>query len=173
MAGERRRNELQRLAEAERARDTAQAEAKVGKLALEELRKIQGEIVAQAFEPLLKPANRFASRILRAPLAYDAQRAALGMWRDGQWVGSPTFSGIEELVTFAAIQAALSARAPVRIMMLDEMARATGANFDHLIAAVKDAVASGLVDQFVGIIPGNPADFQHLAEKDCSVVAVA
>jgi hypothetical protein len=88
-----------------------------------------------------------------------------------------TLSGVEKLVCYAAIQAALASRSPVRVMILDEMLRAQNtpkaAVFDLLVDACKAAVRDGKLDQFVGVIPGDPATYARLSEEDCSVLAVA
>lgn len=166
-----RQQDLKRLAEAEEARDKAKAQQIEAAVAVKELRAIQAEMVEAAFRPLMETANRIFGSVLRTPLAYNADGGEIGTWRDGVWVGHGTFSGVEKLVTYAAIQAALCSRAPCRVMILDEMLRAHGDIFDSVVAAVVCAVQYGSIDQFVGIFPGNAA---HIAppNSDCKVISV-
>lgn len=171
-----RASELKRLAEAETARDKAKVDETQAKAAVDALRTIQGKMVEAAFGPLIEQANSFFPEILRTPLAYNPERGAIGTWRDGVWVGHHTFSGVEKLVCFAAIQMALAARSPFKIMILDEMLRAQNttklAAFDILVMGCKHAVESGKIDQFVGLIPGNPEDYANLADSSSLVIAI-
>ena len=166
-----RQADLQRLAQAEQARDSAKAEQEfAGKLA-DTLRTIQAESVERAFKPMLEIANRFAEGVIKTPLSYHA--GEIGTWRTGVWVTHKTMSGVEKLVTYAAIQAALASKAPVRLMILDEMLRAQGEPFKRLISAVADAVRSGMVDSFIGIVPGRASDWQHLTAAKFQVTEIA
>ena len=174
-----RQDELRRLAQAEKERDQGRSEEKIAKTAANAFKAIKARFVEDAFRPILATANSFCGDLLPSPLAYNGEKASIGRWRDGLWVGHGTFSGLEQLQAFAGIQAAFAARAPVRVMVLDELLRAKNtrkiAAFDLLVAACKRAVESGLVDNFVGIIPGDPDEYLSLAgadEKDCQVVSV-
>jgi len=166
-----RQADLQRLAQAEQARDSAKADQVfAGKLA-DTLRTIQAESVERAFKPMLEIANRFAEGVIKTPLAYH--EGEIGTWRTGVWVTHKTMSGVEKLVTYAAIQAALASKAPVRLMILDEMLRAQGEPFERLISAVADAVRSGMVDSFIGIVPGRASDWQRLTSAKFQVTEIA
>ena len=171
-----RANDLQRLAQAETMRDSARKEAEVAAAALKELREIQRDLVAGAFEPLLADANSFFGPLLTTPLAYNPERTELGTWRAGVWVTNKTLSGVEKLAAYAAIQMALASRSPCRLMILDEMLRARntkkGRHFDILVDCCKRAVRDGRIDQFLGIIPGDPEEYASLEEKDCSIISI-
>lgn len=147
-----RAQELQRLAQAETDRDTAKADAAIAAEVLKELRKIQGEMVESAFKPLLDLANTFFGDVFKSPLAYHD--GEIGTWREGVWVTHRTMSGTEKALTYAAIQAALAAKAPVKIMMIDELARLDAANLDLMLDGVAIAVDKGTIDGFVGIDTG-------------------
>lgn len=162
-----RTNDLQRLAEAETSRDKAKAQAEQAQKAKDELREIQSEMVAAAFSPLLRKANGFFRDVIGFDLAYH--NGEIGRWRDGVWVSNLTFSGIEELLGYAAIQAALASESPVRVMILDEMLRAHGEVFTKLIKCVTQSVTDGRLDNFVGIIPGKPENHHHLTDLGCEV----
>lgn len=144
--------ELKRLADAEKSRDEALATVKVAEASGKELRVIQGEMVEQAFKPLLERANSFFGRTLLTDIAYHD--GEIGTWRDGQWVGHRTFSGTEKALTYAAIQAALVMQSPFKIMMVDELARLDNGSADGVINAVCRAVDDGRIDGFVGIDTG-------------------
>lgn len=146
-----RKLELQRLAAAEKARDEAKAEQAVAKAAGTELRCIQAEMVAAAFEPLLKVANSFFGPVLRAPLAYNPAGGEIGMWVDGQWIAHYTFSGTEKALTYAAMQMALASTGPFRLMLLDELGRIDPANVRKVLGRVVEAVRAGVIDNFIGI----------------------
>ncbi len=165
-----RANDLQRLAQAEEERDKAKSEVEVAALVLKKLREIQGEMVEAAFKPLLNDANRFFAHVLPSHLAY--RDGEIGTWRGGVWVGHRTFSGVEKLLTYAAIQAALAVKSPVRIMILDEMLRAQGEVFDQIIAGVRESLEIGRLDGFVGIIPGAFENYRHLAGMGCDLVEI-
>ena len=166
-----RQADLQRLAQAEQARDSAKADQTfAGKLA-DTLRTIQSESVERAFRPMLEIANRFASGVIKTPLAYHD--GDIGTWRDGVWVTHKTMSGVEKLVTYAAIQAALASTAPVRLMILDEMLRAQGEPLDHLMDAAAKAVENGMVDSFIGIVPGHAKDWQKLTAHGFQVTEIS
>ncbi|HVY61151.1 MAG TPA: hypothetical protein VHF22_05825 [Planctomycetota bacterium] len=173
-----RASELQRLAQAETDRDSAKKEQAIAEAAVAKLREIQGKMVAEAFRPLLEEANRLFRGALPFSLEYNAEKAEIGRRAGGVWVGHKTFSGVEKLLTYAAIQMALAAKSPIRIMLLDEMLRAQNTDerpvFDELVDACKQAVREFGIDQFVGVIPGNASSYAGLSDNsDCKVVAVS
>ena len=147
-----RANDLKRLAEAEKASNDSAMDHRVAKEGANALREIQSEMVERAFQPLLASANLFCGQILKSPLAYH--EGEIGSWRDGAWVGHKTFSGTEKALCYAGIQAALSARSPVRIMLIDELGRLDQENAVHMIEGVALALEGGRIDQFVGIDTG-------------------
>lgn len=144
-----RENDIKRLAQAETDRDKAKAEETVAKVAADILREIQAKMVEDAFTPLLATANSLFGAILREPLDY--QGGEIGMQRDGVFVTHATFSGTEKLLAYAAIQAALSSKSPVRLMILDELGRLDEDNIAFLVGAIEQSVASGKIEQFIGI----------------------
>jgi hypothetical protein len=168
-----RASELQRLAQAETDRDGAKKEEEIAKLALAKLRETQAAMVTEAFRPILNEANRLFGHALKTPLEYNAEKAEIGTRRAGVWVGHKTFSGVEKLLCYAAIQMSLASKSPIRIMLLDEMLRAQGAVFSEVVDACKQAVREHGIDQFVGVIPGDSPLYDYLADNsDCKVVAI-
>lgn len=146
-----RAHDLARLAQAETERDAAVARVDVCAAGGKELRLIQAEVVEGAFRQLLERANGIFGSVLPSPLAY--RHGEIGTWRAGQWVGHRTFSGVEKALTYAAIQAALAAGSPVRVMLLDELGRMTARTAGVCARAILSAIDAGLIDQFVGIDP--------------------
>lgn len=150
-----RAHDLQRLAEAEKGRDKAVIDQASAAVAGKKLREIQGELVEAAFKPMLETANRIFAGVLLSPLGY--REGEIGTYRDGQWIGHRTMSGTEKLLTYAAIQAALAAKSPVRVMILDELGRITSARAEQVAEAVLAAIERGELDQFIGIDPERTA----------------
>lgn len=154
-----RAHDLKRLADAEAGRDKAIAEQAAAAAAGKELRKIQGELVELAFKPMLETANRIFGGVLKSPLAY--RDGEIGTWRASNWVGHRTMSGTEKLLTYAAIQAALAAKSPVRVMILDELGRITRERAGSVAWATLMAIDAGQIDQFIGIDPERPEIYQN------------
>lgn len=148
-------HDKKRLAEAEKNRDDAKAEQIVATIVVDALKVVKAEMVAEAFKPLIEVANLFAGPLLKEPLVFNAEKSEIGSFISGVWVGHKTFSGVEKLIAYAAIQAAFASRAPVRVMILDELLRAEGDVLAKLIAQCKMAVRSRMIDNFVGILPGS------------------
>lgn len=168
-----RASELQRLAQSETDRDSAKKEQRLAETAVAKLREVQSAMVAEAFRPILSEANRLFGHALKTPLEYNAEKSEIGTRRAGVWVGHKTFSGVEKLLCYAAIQMALASRSPIRIMLLDEMRRANGVVFERVVDACKQAVREHGIDQFVGVIPGDPEAYSDLADNsDCKVVTI-
>ena len=169
-----RAHDLERLAQAEKGRDDGKADEQAAKKAAERFREEQARVVKSAFDPLISTANTFLNGTLLSDLAY--KDGEIGTWRKGAWVGHKTFSGIEKLMAYAAIQLALSSRCPVRIVLIDEMLRAQNTKkiqaFDLFVQAIKNANRSGLFDNFIGIIPGDAENYLGLADSESQVVDV-
>lgn len=148
-----RKHELKRLADAERSRDVSRENQELARLAVIELKAIKAEMAAASFRPLLDTANAFFPGILQTPLEYNLEKSEIGTRRDGLWVSHRTFSGVEKALTYAAIQAALTTRAPIKLMLIDELGRLTAENAARFSVAVADALTAGTLDQFIGVDP--------------------
>ena len=165
-----REGELQRIAQAEKQRDEAKAEYDTLVVAGKKLREIQGEMVAAAFKPLLETANSFFGTILKSPLAYHA--GEIGTYRAGNFVSHRTFSGTEKALCYAAIQAALASKSPVRIMLIDELGRLDKNNTKALQNCAEDALRYRRIDQFIGIDAVNRYE-QDLVSVDTQIITVS
>ena len=125
---------------------------RAAKLALVERKA--GLLVA-TFGPILATVELFTKNILAAPLTL--REGELGYTRNGGWIPYRTFSGTEQAVAFAAFQAALAARAPVRIAILDELGRLDPENKRRLLENVLAALQANVIDQFIGLDTEAPA----------------
>lgn len=163
-----RQQDLKRLAEAEKQRDDTKVDIEAITVAGKRLREIQSEMVTAAFTPLLIAANYIFGYILKTPIAYN--EGEIGTWRAGVWVTHRTFSGTEKALTYAAIQAALTATSPIRIMMIDELGRIATEHLETLNAAFEAAVASGYIDQVVAIDAGRAPHYHEMTEGKSSQV---
>lgn len=148
-AFEGRAHDLKRLAEAEKQRDEGRVDQLAAKSAAAHLREVKAKMVAEAFDPLLSIANGFFFSLLKTPIAYH--EGEIGTWREGTWVSHKTFSGTEKALVYAAIQAALASKSPIRMMLIDELGRLDDANSTSLDVALYAAIKSGAIEQFVGI----------------------
>lgn len=144
-----RSQELKRLAEAEAERDTSAAELAVAKQGEKAWREIQGEMVEQAFAPLIERANLLFGHLMATPLAF--KDGEVGTWKAGVFAGHRTMSGGEKALSYAAIQMALATMAPFRIALFDELGKFSSRNLRRVLQAAKQAVAQGQIDQWIGI----------------------
>jgi hypothetical protein len=125
-------------------REKALRSAKLGLVAR------KAALLEKTFGPIMATLAIFTKGLLVAPLEF--REGELGYVRNGGgWVPYRTFSGTEQAVAFAAFQAALASRAPVRIAILDELGRLDTPNKARLFANIGAALKAGVVDQFIGI----------------------
>jgi hypothetical protein len=162
-----RAGEINRLAKAEQERDGAKIEQKQAETCGKELKVIQAEMVEAAFRPILHTANHLFTGILKSDIAYHD--GEIGTFRDGFWVAHHTFSGTEKLLTYAAIQAALTHKSPCRVMILDELGRLDDTNLEHLLVRLQRLTEEGSIDTVVGIDTGR-LDLYNLAATPSTTV---
>jgi hypothetical protein len=113
------------------------------------LAEAKARALESTFGPILATVALFTRNILRHPLEF--REGELGYSRNGAWISYRTFSGTEQAIAFAAFQAALAVRAPVRVAILDELGRLDRANKEQLFANVLAALKAGVLDQFIGL----------------------
>lgn len=159
-----RASELKRLAAAEEQRDEAKKDEEVAKAAVAIVQDQRMRMVEDAFRPLLETANSFFPDILKNSLAFF--EGEVGWWDDGRWVAHKTFSGTERALAYAAIQAALAAKAPGRLMLIDELGRLDDANAIKFAHDVALAIVRGDLAQFVGVDTGRAATYEGNAPSD-------
>lgn len=141
---------LKRLSEARQESERFKTLAITYKNGVKALEAKREEFIGEAFKPLLKVCNLFGEGIMVSPLEYH--EGALGRRRDdGGWISMVSFSGAEEAITYAAINAALGATSPARIVLMDEMGRIDVTNKVALIKNVVAAIEGRVIEQFIGI----------------------
>ena len=170
-AAAQRSSDLKRVAEAEAARDRAKLDLEFALKLAELLRTIQAEAVELAFKPMLEIANGLIAGVLKTPLSYH--NSEIGTWRGALWVTHRTFSGTERAVAYAAIQAALASKSPIKIVILDELGRIGDRPLGQLLAAISQGIGFGMIDGFVGIDCGRLPFYQkHADSLACQVVEI-
>lgn len=112
------------------------------------LEALQGEMVTQAFGPLLDRANRITDGILKSQIEY--RDGDLGRFDGSTWITHRTFSGTEKALTYAALAAALAHESPIKLVMIDELGRLDRESKSLFIARMIELTGSGVLDQFLG-----------------------
>lgn len=113
------------------------------------LKEKREALVLAAFKPLLETANRFVAGILPSPLEY--REGEIGRFSGSSWVSVRAFGGCFGAVTFAGIQAALSAQAGLRLVIVDELGRFDDGSLTRFLENVRAAISQGVLEQFLGI----------------------
>jgi hypothetical protein len=108
-------------------------------------------LIAEAFTSLLQVANMFAKSILKSPLVLVNN--TIGRMVDDNFVPHRVFTGAERALTFIAIATALSAQAPLRLVLLDELGRFDTDIEGKVINRLVHLVNEGVIDQFLVATP--------------------
>lgn len=127
----------------------------VFKGAVEAVRELQATILNRVFTGMMDTVNLFTNRILRAPLQF--RDGDIGYERDGKWVSHSCFSGTEEAVAYAGICVALAAKAPMKLVVIDELGIIDDITKDKVLRRLVELVKAGVIDQFLGADVSNPA----------------
>ena len=90
---------------------------------------------------------------MKSPLAFHED--TVGRWESAKFIPHRVFSGMEKKLTYVAIAAALSAQAPLKLMLVDELGLATGTVQGMVMMNLKKAVKDGLLDQVIVVIPSD------------------
>lgn len=125
------------------------ASLKVHKAALKALATVHEAIVSGAFTSLMTKMNEVSGGLLKSPLAFH--EGEIGRWDGGNWVSHKYFSGFERCVCYLAVSAALAAKAPIRVLMLDEMGIMTPDNRQAVMKRMQELVERNVIDQFIGV----------------------
>lgn len=108
-------------------------------------------LIAEAFTSLLQVANLFTKSILKSPLVLENN--TIGRMVDDKFVPHRVFTGAEKALTYIAIATALSAQAPFRLVLLDELGRLDTDIEDKVINRLVHLVNEGVIDQFLVATP--------------------
>jgi len=147
-----------RLDEARAQHERYSIEEKRAKEAKTYLLKVKEQMTRELFAPILKVASKFTTGIFTGELLFH--EGELGMIKREKraeadyvsgWIPHRTFSGTEQAIAFAALQAALGATAPIKLVVMDELGRLDFDNKCKLMRNVLNALNDGTIDQFVGV----------------------
>jgi hypothetical protein len=108
-------------------------------------------LIAEAFNSLLQVANLFTKSILKSPLVLVNN--TIGRMVGDKFVPHRVFTGAEKALTYIAIATALSAQAPFRLVLLDELGRLDVDVEDKVINRLAHLVNEGVIDQFLVATP--------------------
>lgn len=138
--------------------DSAKASDGVLKAACAMLAELQAKLVDQAIGPFLDRCNALCASVLKSPLAY--MDGEIGMAKPTGFYSWRSFSGTEECVAFAAIQAALAEGSPVRVVMLDEF-DVDAENWPIVLGLLCGMVERGEIDNALVAHTTPPDGFEH------------
>jgi hypothetical protein len=108
-------------------------------------------LIAEAFTSLLQVANMFAKSILKSPLVLVNN--TIGRMVGDKFVPHRVFTGAEKALTYIAIATALSAQAPIRLVLLDELGRFDAEIEGKVINRLVHLVNEKVIDQFLVATP--------------------
>jgi hypothetical protein len=115
---------------------------------------VKAEMTRELFVPILKVAERFTRGIFKDPLIFTEGQLGISLaskFGEGVYIPHRTFSGTEQAIAFAALQAALGATAPIKLVVMDELGRIDSKNKNQLLSNIESALSDGVIDQFIGI----------------------
>lgn len=154
-----------RLTEAKASYDAEDADQKMYATAKTYLLEQKAKLASELFAPILEKTHWFTNGITLGPLQF--QDGVLGMARmigkERVFVQHSAFSGTEQAIVFAALQGALAATAPVKLVVMDELGRIDEANKAQLLRNVHAALEAKVIDQFIGIDTVAPKDTNGFA----------
>ena len=168
---DRARGEKEQLAQAQE--QFSESEARLAVIASNiELCKQANEQIAQCnIQPVIDMANRFLAGVFDWKL--DKNGDSLGYWQELNWVSMKTFSGAQTKIVMAAIQAALAAEAPFKLLLLDEAVCIDRERSGVFYANVLEAIKQKVLDQAIVLDMATPVeqierlsqstDFSHLS----------
>lgn len=141
------KQDLKRAAEAEIEHLNAKAHVLVIKGIANLLKEKREAMITEAFTGLLVTANKVAGGILKAPLALHDN--TVGMWNGAKFIPHRVFSGTEKALTYIAIATALSAQAPLKLVILDEFGRLDEGNQLAVARSLLVCMKEAIIDQFI------------------------
>lgn len=143
--------------EAQEEHETASKMLEAVKIAGTFLKEKQQEGTNALIGGLLGTVNFFTKDIMVAPLALH--ESELGYFLpNGRFVQHDTFSGLEKLLTYCAMGCALSTTGRLRVALLDELGNLTTSMRHAILARARAAVAAGMLDQVIGVVPLDPEE---------------
>lgn len=144
--------ESERLETIKTAREKHDEALKEVETATERAAAIRAAIVdetATIWQSVTEAGEWLSRDVLKS--AIRVQDGVIGSFAGGAFVPFEVLSGSEQLVATAAIQVGLSAAAPSRIVILDELSRMTRATRERFAAALTHGMRNGHIDQAIVI----------------------
>ena len=152
---------------------TNAAELEVAKAAEAAIKELQAKAVDAAFEKILTLTRAFTDGILPAHVQYNAETQELGMFVETQWVSHLTFSGSQQALMYAGLCVALARMSPMKIVILDEMAKFFGGGiFEKVVQRMAKLVKDKVIDQFIGAGPDMTAYIKAAKVRGLQVIEV-
>lgn len=115
----------------------------------------------KAFAKVLSVADLFTNGMLNSRLEFrngslgrrvsEADVLQGSKAKVGSWISHEAFSGTEELIAYAAFAVALAAKAPFKLVVMDELSRLTEDRRLALVERMAELTKSGTIDQFIGV----------------------
>lgn len=144
--------DILRAVEAQEEHETAKTSLEAVKVAVAFLREKQQEGTNSLITGLLDTVNFFTDGIMVAPLVLH--EGEIGYFLpDGRFVSHETFSGLESLLMYLAMGAALSSTGKLRIALLDELGNLTESKRIAVMDRCAEAVEKGILDQVLCVMP--------------------
>ncbi len=140
-----------RLKEAREELDKAELDEKHLNGAKKYLLEVKAKMVEEMFKPILTAARYFTAGIFEQPLQFSGGELGMVRGKPGVFYSHRTFSGTEQAIAFAALQAALAATAPVKLVVMDELDKIDDANTETLMRNIGTAIRDGVISQFIGV----------------------
>ena len=157
----------------------AQCRAETCKAALKLVVEEQERATESAFGTILESARAFTDGILPSPLEFhggELGRRVSEIDRErgceapvGAWVPHDQLSDSEQRLTYAAFAVALARTAPIKLVLIDELA--TFVQPYKVVERMTELTAKGVIDQAILVCPGAPTWLNGLADRVC-VIAV-
>lgn len=169
-AGERLQRDLQLAEEAATEHGLAKAKLEVVSAFKAALLNVKKALVGIAFTELLTLANKIVSGILPSPLSFNEKTSEVGRWAETGFISHRTFSGSERALTFVAVAAALSAKAKLRVLVIDELGRLTRDLQTRVLEALSVAVDDSMIDQVIAVIPMTEDEIETFEHCEYSVI---
>lgn len=154
--------DVRRIAQAQKDLAHVDAQVAVYSAVVEKLDDMRTKLIAKAVGTVLEPANQIIGSLM-PPLVYED--GEFGYRQGPKLIKSHTFSGAQEALTFMGLSLGLAATCELRVGVLDELARLHPRNIPKFFAAVDAALKSGLLGQFVGVIPMDEAGVYELLSE--------
>lgn len=141
----------------------------------------QSKAAEAVFNTVLKTARYFTDGILNSPLEFIdgdlgrrvsvIDRARPGFVATlGSWITHETFSDSEKRIAYVGFSVAMAAEAPVKLVVVDEMATMTVSRKVQFVDRLIQLVRKGIIDQAICIEPEGQSYVPFSSEPDVRLI---